>query len=156
MSKILPNSFWKQYRSILKDFFESFGQDTIVWLRNEKIIPIYFEDMTTKTSEVSLNVLVGYNDFRKWPVTKRSDEGNYSGQNLIILIHLDYLDDLGYLDSNKNFIVDEHRDKFLIRGRRYSIEGITQVSQAGDTPTHIQIILQVDETKTGESVLNQQ
>jgi hypothetical protein len=138
---LITDAEWQKYRDIIDGIHTDFNQDTLLWRRYPKSIPRYFEYAKGTPVDVSLQVLIQYNWFRGWPITRRTEEGEMDEQNMVVLINIKYLSDNGYLNSNGYFDLDADKDRFIHNGYEYKCEGDTLVAQAKDTPLLIQLIL---------------
>jgi len=147
---ITPTQF-NRYKNLINKVDESFNKDTLVWRRaSAATIPEFFEDNLNDTyTDINLDVLVGYNYFRTWPVTKDTLEGANDEQNMVIHINRDYLTKLGYTTPQGYFNFKPEDDIFIHRGIKYRSFGDTFHSQAGDEPLFIQLVLKRDIVPTG-------
>jgi hypothetical protein len=104
---------------------------------------------------IPLKVLISYNYFRTWPLSKHDTQGESDNQNMAVFINRDYLSSLGYLTSKGYLSFNPATDFFIHRGIKYKGEGDTFASQAYDDPLLILIVLRREEILTGE-VLHEQ
>jgi hypothetical protein len=151
---MIPASLWSRYRAVMKQAHDSFSQDILVWVRHNPVIMPFQEQEQPSGNRVELRVLIGYNFFRTWPITKHSSSGAIDNQNMLVFVNKDYLQELGYLNSNGYLNFTPERDYFVHRGIRYKAEGDTFLSQAHDNPLHIQFILHREETLVGDTQYN--
>jgi hypothetical protein len=156
MASKIPQAIWKRYRKIIRDAHDTFSQDVVIWKRAVEVVLLYNEDNNISNYDnVELKVLIGYNYFRTWPITRKTGAGEIDEQNMIIIINKDYLNELGYINAQGMFNFKPDKDLFLHRGILYKPEGDTPISQAYDDPLHVLIILRREETETGTDRLNQ-
>jgi hypothetical protein len=123
------------------------AKETLVWRREvQSNVPLFNEgDITLDAEGTQLKCLVGYNSFRTWPITKQSPEGELDAQNLVVYLNVNYLEDLGYTNSESYFVFNPATDRFIIRGMRYKCEGHTHISQLGDKPVWMLLTMQRDD-----------
>lgn len=156
MSNLVGNASWAAYKKVMRDAHDTFNQASITWKRESNSnITEYAEEESTVFTDIELKVLVGFNNFRTWPITQNTNTGNLDNQNMIILVNKQYLGELGYLTDKGYFNFNPNTDYFIHMGIRYKAEGDTAMSQAYDDPLFMQIILRREETKEGTNKLNQ-
>ena len=148
---MISDARWNTYKALINSIRDSFNQDTLLWRRAQVTsIPLYNEDNPFDSfTDINLKVLVAYNYFRTWPITKDTIQGATDEQNMVIHINRDYLDGLGYLTAEGYFDFKPEDDVFIHRGIRYRTSGDTFHSQAKDEPLFIQLILVRDVIATG-------
>lgn len=151
---MIPAGAWSKYKSVMKKAHDAFNQDVLIWVRHRPIVTLFNEQEEPSGDRVELKVLVGYNFFRTWPITKHSQSGELDNQNMIVMINREYLGDLGYVTANGYFNFKPDKDYFIHRGIKYKAEGDTLLSQAHNDPLHFQLILRREETITGEEQFN--
>jgi hypothetical protein len=151
MSKQVSDSQWLNFRKLIGDANDSFGQDVVTWKQAIDAVPRYFEDnLISGFTDIELKCLMGFNTFRTWPTTKHTPGGELDEENMILMINKDYLSNLGYLTAEGYLNYSAEKDRFIHRGLRYTAEGDTFFSQAFNDPLHIVILLKRDEVPTGE------
>jgi len=155
----INQSTWDRYAKIINNIHDDFNQETILWKRskvgidtNEPVQRFNEQEQndTTDYTYIALAVLLDYNYFRKWPLTKETEVGELDNQNMAMIINRKYLSDAGYLTSEGYFDFQPDRDYFIHRGIKYKAEGDTLVSQAKDNPLLFQIVLHRKGLLTGE------
>lgn len=152
MGKLVSDAKWDAFRDLIKDAHDTFNQDTITWRRATKSVPRYFEDnIITSYTNIELQCLIGFNSFRTWPLTKHTESGELDEQNMYAMFSKDYLEELGYLNSEGYFNFKAGADLFIHRGILYKPEGDTFFSQAGSDPLHVVIVLSREELFTGDA-----
>lgn len=158
MYKILTAT-WNRYFRAIDGVHNDFNQDIVLWKRSkvgisttESVARFNEQEQNESTDYdyISLSVLLDYNYFRKWPLTKETDSGELDNQNMAMLLNRKYLGDLGYLTSEGYFDFQPDRDYFIHRGIKYKAEGDTLVSQANSNPLLLQIVLHRKGVLTGE------
>lgn len=146
---------WDKYREVMRDAHETFAKQEIKWLRSLGAIDIHGEDRATETfNEITLEVLMQYNAFRTWPVTRAMDGGEQDKENSAILMNRDYLIELGYITAAGNFDFNAANDRFIIEGIVHKAMGDTPTSQEHSDPLWVMIIVKREELYTGQFVIN--
>ena len=142
---------WAEYKTLINSIGDDFNKDTLIWQRAQSAsIPEYFEDnLHDSVVDINLEVLVAYNYFRTWPMTKDTIQGSTDEQNMVVHINRNYLLGLGYLTAGGYFDFNPEDDSFIHRGLRYRAFGDTFHSQAGDEPMFIQLVLKRHIIATG-------
>lgn len=145
--QLIPDRIWDRYKTVISGFIDNdTGKQAIVWKRAINQPRAYGEDSKEKFfPDISLEVLVGYNYMRQWPINKSTTTGENDDQNCVIWVSKNKLSTLGYLDSNGYWVMDQSLDRFLISGKIYKMAGDTQVSQAKDSPLLFMVILKREE-----------
>ncbi len=158
MGRILQST-WDKFKNIINGIHDDFNQDTVIWRRSKEsrstTEPVYrFNEQeqndATDYDDIPLQVLVAYNYYRTWPITKQTESGELDNQNMSLLINIKYLSDLGYLTAKGYFDFQPDRDYFIHRGIKYKGEGDSLVSQAKADPLLFQIILHREEVLVGQ------
>lgn len=145
--------FWTPFNNAINNLaFELFFQETLIWNRLVENVDFHGENESPEYEQVTLKCLVGYNDFRTWPMDRVNESGSIDMQNLYIILNKQYLRDLGYLNDNDYFSFNSQNDYFILRGIHYEDSGDTDVSQAGDIPLLFFLILKRREYETGSPV----
>jgi len=144
---------WTEFKRIInEDAFDTFFQDTIIWRRSLGGIDRFMEDkLTERFTDITLKCLIQYNHFRVWPTNVTTVSGELDRQNVVILLNLKYLLDLGYVNANGNFNYDAAADRFVLDGMILKSAGDTKISQAFDEPLLFQLNLSKEETDTSKS-----
>ncbi len=141
---------WDIYKAIMRDAQETFGKKEIVWRKSLGGVDPNGEDNAGETfTNITLEVILQYNAFRTWPVTRTMDMGEQDKENIAILMNYDYLRELGYINANNNFNFNPAADRFVFDGRVHKALGDTPTSQAGDEQTWMMIIVKREELLTG-------
>jgi len=145
------NSQWQTYKNIINKAATSFNKETLIWRRYVRGFDRWGEDKATSKvyTDIELLCLIAYNAFRTWPMTDESPSGALDKENIVVMLNKQYLDDLGYLNSDGYIDMDPGEDIFVHMGITYRSAGETPVSQAGDDPLHFYLILKREETDTG-------
>ncbi len=149
---LVGNTNWARFKTLIQeDAHDTFFQDTITWKRYIEGIDEFMENDVENFNNVDLKCLINYNDFKVWPVNYTTETGELDRQNTVLLFSLKYLNGLGYLNANGNFIYNQSADRFLVNGQIYKATGDTLVSQAKDEPLLLQINLSKEEIPTGSN-----
>lgn len=144
--QLIPDKVWDNYKKIINDFIdEDVGKQKITWKRYINQPLLFGEDSGEKYIDVDLDVLVGYNSFRTWPINRVTVSGELDNQNLAIWVSARLLRELGYLNSNDYWDFDRSYDRFIINGIVYKSSGDTQVSQAKDESLLFMVVLKREE-----------
>lgn len=142
---------WENYKSLINQAHDTFSQDTIVWKRSLGGIDYNGEDnLTERFSSIDLKCLINYNVFRVWPTNQPTTTGELDRETMALLLNIRYLDSLGYLNANGNFVYNQDKDRFIHHGITYKSGGDTKVAQANDEPLIIQLMLIRQETNTSD------
>lgn len=150
---MLTPTQWQAYKNVVNDAAASFNQEIVVWSRFTRAFQRDGEDNKANETftDINLDCLIAYNVFRTWPMTDETVSGGLDQENIVMMLNKQYLDDLGYLNSDGFFDMDPGKDEFTHMGLKYRSAGETPVSQADDGPLHFYIILKRVETPTGTS-----
>ena len=147
---------WQKYRDIINSVHDDFNKDILIWRRNVPVtIPLFNESPLNEYQDINLKVLIAYNYFRTWPITRHTNTGELDNQNMAVYINRKYLQDLGYTTDQGYFNFRPDKDIFVHRGIHYKCEGDTLIAQAGSLPLLIQLILRREEIPTGSDLYNQ-
>lgn len=148
--ELINQAQWDMYKSVMRDAHDTFSQKTIVWKRKQSVLDRYQESNEENDMvDVELKVLLNYNYLRSWPVDMRTETGSLDRQSVQVLINKDYLRDAGYIGSNGYFIYNQNSDYFIIDGLKHKPSGDTPAGQMNTDDVFITIIVQRDETLTG-------
>lgn len=142
---------WEVYANIINNAHNSFNQDNILWRRHIRGFQRFGEDdhNNENYNNITLKCLIGYNIFRTWPITKETAGGDLDKENITLILNIQYLKDLGYLNSDGFFQMTPGKDIFIHRGLEYQASGETEVAQAGTKALLFYVILARQETSTG-------
>ena len=151
---MIGNLNWDRYKGIINDIHHEFNQETIIWRRFTHGLQRWGEGAESDKTfiDIELKCLIGYNDFRTWPITEGTLAGAIDKQNMYILVNIKYLRDMGYLSTSRNRYLDINldHDYFIYQGQKWIFAGETPVAQAKDEPLLFQVIVRVAETETGK------
>lgn len=154
VTNLVGQPAWDAYKAIMRDAHETFAQKQIVWRKSLGALDQNGEDnKTERFSNITLKVLLQYNAFRTWPVTRTMDIGEQDKESTAILINKQYLSELGYINGSGNFTFDPAADKFIIDNFIHKCMGDTFTSQGYDDPLWIMIIVKKEELLTGDPVI---
>lgn len=157
--KRISAATWQRYTNAIDGVHNDFNQDYVLWKRSRvgrsatELVPRFNEEEQNQSADydyIMLLVLMDFNYFRKWPLTKETESGELDNQNMAMLINRKYLSDSGYLTDQGYFDFQPDLDYFIHRGIKYKAEGDTFVSQANNNPLLFQIILHRKGLLTGE------
>lgn len=148
----MPN-FWGPFKNAINNkAFSTFFRDEITWNRLVQGLDFHGENQTLEYTPIQLKCLIGYNDFRTWPMDRVNESGSIDMQNMYVIFNTVYLRGLGFLNENDYFAFDAQRDYFTLKGIDYESSGDTDVAQAGDEPLLFYVILKRREYETGDKV----
>jgi hypothetical protein len=147
---------WNKYKNLINKIHKEFNQDTLTWRKHTpQGVTQFNEGIENNYEDFELKILIGYNSYRTWPITKHNqDTGEIDNQNLVVYINVSYLKELGYTDQHGYFQFNPANDKFIHRGIIYKGEGDTFLSQASDEPLLFILVLRREEEITGKSRFN--
>lgn len=145
---MLTPAQWASYRDKVNETNNSFNQEEVIWRRTISNLDRYGED-NKETVDITILALLQYNIFRSWPMTSESTSGALDKESMVMILNIDYLSKNGYLTINGNLDFDPSSDIFIHNSQEYRAAGETPMSQAGDRPLFIQIILKRLKTPTG-------
>jgi len=140
---------WQAYRDIVNRYHLSVGKQKIIWKRIIADIDRYGEGFTAKTEDIELEVLMGYNDGRTWPVDRIDTPGVRDKENLWLYLNRKHLEDQGFLNANGYLDFNPGRDRFYVQGIEYKPSGDISSAMAEDNPLYIMLVLEREETPTG-------
>ncbi len=146
----LTDQDWQDYYDAINEWQDDVFQQDIVWKRNYVNNSKTGEDNNIRFMDITLKGLIQYNYFRSWPVNQTEDSGEIDKNSIVIYLNIDYLDKLGYINSNKQFTFNPGLDRFLINGLVYTTDGESHVAQAHHKPLFIFMVLKREEIQTGE------
>lgn len=147
------STFWNPHKkNINKLAHKLFFSEKLTWHRLVSNFDVNGEGSQPVYIQVELKCLIGYNDFRTWPMDRPGESGVIDMQNMYIILNKEYLREEGYLNENDYFALNSQRDYFTLRGIHYEDSGDTDVSQAGSDPLLVYLILKRKEYETGKEV----
>ncbi len=150
MSDLLGISNWNLYRKTIRDAHDTFNQDTLIWRKFRWHMNYDGEDDLDDTYDlIPIRSLLKYNDFKVWPINTPTTSGELDRQTAVVIFNLDYLQENNWLNSERQFIFDQAKDRIIHRGITYKSTGDTFLSQAFDLPLLIHLVLTREETLTG-------
>lgn len=151
MPQYIPQNTWDQYKEIINNFHEDAFKEEIIWERHINVLSEHGEDGSNTSQLITLEGLVGYNDFRNWPINVHTTSGETDKQNLQLWLNLKYLEGLGYTNEHNLFQFNPGLDYFHIRGQKYKSSGESGSAQAQGTPLLFFIILKREEIATSDN-----
>lgn len=138
----IGNKTWSRYKKLVQKFLsEEAGLKPITWLVHLSQPLPFGEDVGSCYLSRTLQVLVGYNVMRTWPINQVTPSGELDNETCYIIISNDKLAELGYLDEHGYFKFDITRDRFIIDGISYKSSGDTQYAQAREDELVSMVIL---------------
>jgi len=145
----ISDKSWDRYKNIISQFIDNdIGKQPITWKRAITQPLEYGEDSQEPYyPDITLEVLVGYNYMRQWPLSRPTTTGELDNQNCVIWVSASKLKELGYLNSHDYWDMDPSLDRFIISGKLYKTSGDTQVAQAKDKSLLFMVILKREEDK---------
>ena len=151
-TQMIPDSAWARYKQIVNDFIdEDAGKSIITWRQHLNQPAPFAEDSNNNYLDRDINVLVGYNYFRTWPVNKNTVTGELDSESCVIWVSARYLSEIGALasrgpNSTQNYWkFSPDLDRFILNGITYKASGDTQVAQAKDEALLFMVILKREE-----------
>lgn len=147
MAKRISDKLWQRYRDIVTSFIdEDAGKQTIIWKKASSLPSSFGEDKGRSfLPDIHLDVLIAYNFFRTWPINKTTVSGELDSQNCTIWISAKKLSELGHLNSQGYWDMNNVEDRFIIKGIVYKPSGDTEVAQAKDDNVLFLVILKREE-----------
>lgn len=144
-ASLVPNKSWDRYKKIITSFMNvDAGRQTILWAKNVNQLLTHGEDYIPKYHQIEIEALCYYNAFRNWPIDKPTISGELDEENLSILVTVDYIRQIGYLNADGYWDFNWSMDRFVINGIVYKPSGDTQVAQAKDQALVFMVILKRD------------
>jgi len=149
----ISDAQWQVYTNIINQAHDFFNQEDIIWVRHSYGLQRWGEDNKTidKSDIINLKCLINYNVFRTWPMTKETESGIIDKESVAIIFNKNYLQSLGYINSNGNFNFDPGLDYFTHQGQKLRASGEMPAAQAKDNPLLVILILKRMETNTGNN-----
>lgn len=102
---------------------------------------LFGEDDKNIFTTSTLEVLVGYNVYRTWPINTVTNSGEMDNETCYILMSKTYLISKGLINDAGSINLDLTRDRFIIDGVPYKSSGDTPSSQAHNIDLLYMIIL---------------
>lgn len=153
IKKFIPDRVWEKFENIVNNFIENdVGKQTIVWAKKIEVPSSFGEDSSNKYLRRDIEVLCNYNAFRNWPINKDSISGELDQENLAIIISRNYLEKLGYINSESYIDLNWSEDRFILHGILYKPSGDTEIAQTNTKNILFQIILKRDLDTTVEFI----
>lgn len=149
MTDLLGN--WEAFNGAMKDSFDTFFNETLVWKRANNTVNRFGEDVDTDPTNINLPCLADYNMFRTWPVDKFEAGGKIDKESVTCILYKPWLSEHSYLNTNGYLAIDSGYDEFVLKGIRYKASGDTSISQALSTEIHFYLILSRVEILTGDN-----
>jgi len=146
---IVHHTQWDAYRSAVNNYHLSVGKQKIIWRKMIANVDRFGEGFTEKYEEIELEVLMGYNDMRTWPTDRIDQPGIRDKENLWLYLNRKHLGDQGFLNDRGYLDFNPGRDRFLVQGIEYKPGGDVASAQAEANPLYILLILEREETETG-------
>lgn len=142
---LVPNKSWDRYKRIISTFMDKdAGRQSIIWAKNVDQLLTHGEDYIPKYYRIEIEALCFYNAFRNWPINKATVSGELDEENLSILVTMEYIESIGYLNKDGYWDFDWSKDRFVINGQVYKPSGDTQVAQAKDQALVFMVLLKRD------------
>lgn len=140
---LISKKTWDSYKKVINSASDTFNQVVITWKKSKGGLDRFMEDNETERFEnIELKALAEYNKNRVWPTTFYTEAGEIDRETEVIILNLNYLKGLGYLNKDGNFILEPSTDRIIHKGIVYKCSGMTALSQAADEDLLIQLILQ--------------
>lgn len=149
---------WNHFKKLIGvDAHDTFNKETLTWKKytSFSVNQDYNEEKSGQYEIRQLEVLLGFNFFRSWPITKHQVSGALDNQNMIALISKEWLSAKGWLNSKGYLEMDTENDRFIHAGIQYKIEGDSAMSQAFDTPIQMHLVLRREENVEGTNFNDQ-
>lgn len=148
---MISKKIWDNYKKVINSASDTFNQSTVIWKRSLGGLDRFGEDNSTERfEEIVLFHLADYNKNRIWPITHYTETGELDHQTEVLIFNLNYLNGLGYLNENGNFIFQPDTDRFIHKGIIWKCSGLTPLAQAADEDLLLQAILQKDPVATSK------
>lgn len=142
----IPDSAWQKFSTILTDFLDESGKKVITWKRAINQPMAFGEDSDEAFyPDILLEVLVGGNYARQWPINKGTISGELDNQNCTLWVSSNKLLELGYLNADGYWDFDRTLDRFIIDGITYKTSGDTTLAQAKDKTLLFMVVLKREE-----------
>lgn len=139
----ITDAQWQAFRDAINSAHDFFNQDIVTWMKRVYGIQRFGEDDSTipQYTPINLRCLISYNVFRTWPINEETTSGQLDKESVCMILNVNYLSGLGYLDPDGNLNFNPGDDYFIFQGQKYRATGDLPVSQAKDAPLLIYVIL---------------
>jgi hypothetical protein len=154
MPDLVGAANWAKYKDLIREATDTFAQKQVTWRRYSYGFDPNGEDLGDNGAfeEIDMRGLLAHNYYLKWPINLTTTSGELERMNTYLMFDKRYLQDNGWLSLQDNFNYgDKVRDRFIIDGIIYKAYGDTNLSQAKDEDLHFALILQRQETLTGDT-----
>jgi len=149
MSGVMTQQTWAKYINAINPYSDSVSEQPITWNHMVSNVDRWQEGMTKEYEVRNMVSLVAYNTFRTWPVDIRTDTGIIDKEYCHLYLNMQYLRDNGWLTPNEAFDFNPDYDRFIINGQEYKPAGDTGTAQANIAPVFYILILEREESDTG-------
>lgn len=146
---VVHPSQWQNYRDTVNAYHKSVGKQKIVWRKVVSNIDRYGEGVAAVTTDIELEVLMGYNDMRTWPTDRLDNVGVRDKENLWLYLNKQVLLEAGHLNARGYLDFNPGLDRFLVQGIEYKPGGDISSAMAEDNPLYILLILEREEPQVG-------
>jgi len=157
MNQISPSE-WATYKETLESFSESVALQNVTWHHKQAWVQRFGEwdtppaPLDPEFETRTLQALIEYNSFRKWPTDTAKDTGLLDNQFCNLFLNRANIVKQGYATPDGNLDFDPGLDRFWVSGYEYKPMGDTPVAQADYDPLYYIVILERVNLKTGKSV----
>jgi len=155
MPEIVSDSEWTEYKRLFnEDFKDTFVKGVCIWRKQVANIDRHGEGNSEALwEEKVLECLMDYNQFHKWPINATTASGELDRMNAFMYLNRSWLESEGLLTASGNFdFGSRYNDRFIIQDIVYKCFGETELAQEQVNPIWLGIILQRQETMTGDEV----
>ena len=142
-------ALWAKFKSVHLDFFKAIAGRPVIWRRLNMNYDRWGEGNKKKFEEIQLMGILGYNDFKTWPINRNTDTGALDKSSMYILFNRQDLKQKGFINKNGNFDFDPINDRFIVDGMEHRPDGDTNIALAYDDPVYYMVILSREVIKTG-------
>lgn len=111
---------------------------------------MYGEDDSYNFDNIEIEVLIGYNYYRTWPINRNTAAGELDTQNQVIWISKRYLEENGWMNEEGYWAMDRVMDRFVLDGITYKASGDTTMTQAKDQSVLFFLVLKREEITNQE------
>lgn len=150
MTQLLSSTDWAKYKQAINDASDSFNKEPVIWHHFQRRLARHGEDQARKFIDITLLGLVAYNYIKSWPDENIRVSGENDDTSVILIFNKQYLNDLGYTNTNGYFSMNPGYDYFTIKGIDYVTKGDTDTAQAEEDPLLIYIRLDRKQINTGQ------
>jgi len=151
-SGTMTDAVWTKYRNAVNSYSDTVANEAVIWKRVTSNVDRWQEGMAKIYEDTSISCLVAYNTFRTWPVDSRTDTGIIDKEYCHLYLNKAYLEAQGWLTPNGQLDFNPDFDRFILDGLTYKPAGDTGTAQANTNPLFIIVILEREETSTGDKV----